>query len=178
VSEPPAFEALIKPHLHGLYRLAYRLTGSVADAEDLLQEVLIRLYRRGGLHEIESLQVWLKRVLYNQFIDEARRYARRRLEPIEESGPELDNGQAPEDGPETQAARAFDRSALQKALAALPVDQRTVVLMHDSEGYKLVEIQEITGIELGTLKSRLHRGRERLRRLLTAMEPFDPRHRA
>jgi RNA polymerase sigma factor (sigma-70 family) len=177
VSEPPPFEALIKPHLHGLYRLAYRLTGSVADAEDLLQEVLLRLYRRGGLHEIESLQVWLKRVLYNQFVDEARRYARRRLESIEDHALELESREA-KDGPEADAARAFDRSALHKALAALPVEQRTVVLMHDSEGYKLLEIQEITGVELGTLKSRLHRGREHLRRLLTPMEPFGPRRRA
>ena len=177
MSEPPAFEALIKPHLHGLYRLAYRLTGSVADAEDLLQDVLIRLYRRGGLHEIESLQVWLKRVLYNQFVDEARRYARRRLESIGDSGPELESAHA-NGGPEADAVRAFDRSALQRALAALSVEQRTVVLMHDAEGYKLIEIQEITGVELGTLKSRLHRGRERLRTLLTSMEPFGPRRRA
>jgi RNA polymerase sigma-70 factor (ECF subfamily) len=178
VTEPPAFDTLIKPHLRGLYRLAYRLTGSVADAEDLLQEVLIRLYRRGGLHEIASLEIWLKRVLYNQFVDEARRYARRRLEPIDEWATEGDGPHAQQDGPDVDAARAFDRIALRKALAALPVEQRTVVLMHDSEGYKLVEIQEITGVELGTLKSRLHRGRERLRLLLTGMEPFDARHRA
>jgi RNA polymerase sigma-70 factor (ECF subfamily) len=164
------FDALLEPHLARLYRLAYRLSGDVADAEDLVQEVLIKAYgRRDELTSIDALGPWLGRVLYNRFIDEARGHRRKRLRTVS-----LDTGtQAPEPAssapePDEAADAQLDIKRLQAALAALSLDHRTVLLMHDSEGYKLEEIQRITSIPVGTLKSRLHRARARLRDLLRA----------
>lgn len=172
----PSFEALLAPHLRRLYRLAYRLTGSAADAEDLLQDVLVKLYeRRAELPAIAALGPWTARVLHNQFIDRARHYARRRLVSIgaaesERVAVELAIGVAPE--PATAVAARFAISGLNAAVAKLSLEHRTVLLMHDAEGYQLNEIQEITGVSLGTLKSRLHRARARLRELLEAAGTF------
>lgn len=179
--DPPGFEQLVAPYLPRLYRLAYRFTGQVADAEDLLQDVLTKLYeRRDELSSIEELGPWLSRVLYNQFIDRRRLYARKRLRLVGAVGagdgaPDdvLGNLESPEPGPSAAAAQAIDITQLTKALAELSLEQRTVLLMHDAEGYKLIEIQRITGIPVGTLKSRLHRARARVRALLEEMEPFD-----
>jgi RNA polymerase sigma factor (sigma-70 family) len=177
VTGPPAsFEALLAPHLPTLHRLAYRLTGSVADAEDLLQDALVRLYeRRAELAAIEALGPWLKRVLHNLFIDRARHYAKRRLVSIGSAESErvlieVAVGFAP--GPAAEAERRVDITALEAELGRLSVEHRTVLLMHDAEGYKLNEIQEITGVAIGTLKSRLHRARSRLRELLEADGTF------
>ena len=171
MTEPDsAFDQLVAPHLRKLYRLAYRLTGSVADAEDLLQDVLVKLYeRRVELPRIEALGPWTARVLHNQFLDRARYYARRRLVSIgaaesERGAIEAAVGFAP--APDAEAQAAFDINALNAAIAKLGIEHRTVLLMHDAEGYQLHEIQEITGVAIGTLKSRLHRARGRLRELL------------
>jgi RNA polymerase sigma-70 factor (ECF subfamily) len=162
------FSALLGPHMDRLYRLAYRLTGNAADAQDLLQDVLIKLYEREReLSSIETLAPWLCRVLYNQFVDDARNQKRRRLKLIT-----LGADQHPEHSDEADAftvsdgRRQFDISALRNAIASLSIEHRTVLLMHDAEGYKLEEIQQITGVPVGTIKSRLHRGRARLRELL------------
>ena len=169
VTTPQAFAELVRPHLESLYRLAYRLTGTVADAEDLLQDVLCRLYeRRGELAAIESLGPWLKRVLHHRFVDGTRRRARQRLVSVGSSAEAERAALEATLAPIAPAdpGSAFDLTRLAAALAQLSVEHRTVLLMHDAEGYKLMEIQEITGTELGTLKSRLHRARARLRELL------------
>lgn len=163
------FAELLKPHLDRLYRLAFRLVGNRSDAEDLLQDVLIKLYeRRDELTSIAELAPWLSRVLYNRFVDDARKHARKRLAAIDPDTLAEQRGDCDcDDGPlvaETQLA--FDISRVRTAVAALSIDHRTVLLMHDAEGYKLEEIQLITGVPVGTLKSRLHRARARLRGLL------------
>ena len=170
VITPEAFQQLLEPHLGKLYRLAYRLTGTVADAEDLLQDVLVKLYeRRAELGAIGALGPWLARVLHNQFVDEARRYARKRLVSLGAAEAEraaLEAKLASAGGGAPPTEDSVDIRGLPKALEQLSVEHRTVLLMHDAEGYKLEEIQLITGIALGTLKSRLHRARARLRELL------------
>ncbi len=154
----PSFEALLAPHLRKLYRLAYRWTGSVADAEDLLQDLLLKLYeRRAELAAIAELDSWTARVLYHMFVDNARRYARRRPRVV---APEEAEG-TPPDGD-----RALEITGVRNAVDQLSAEHRTVLLLHDAEGYKLEEIQKITGLPLGTVKSRLHRARQRLRGLL------------
>jgi RNA polymerase sigma-70 factor (ECF subfamily) len=169
------FERLLRPHLDRLYRLAYRLTGSKPEAEDLFQDVLIKLFARlDRLLEIEEPGSWSGRVMYNHFLDNRRRFARQRLVSVDE-------GQLPQesiaslpgnDNPERDAERLDNIIRLDKALAELSDDHRLVVLLHDSEGYKLTEIQEITGQPIGTLKSRLHRARARLRDLLSTAGTF------
>ena len=159
------FEVLLGPHLDKLYRLAYRLTSSAPDAEDLVQDVLTKLYlRRNELSSIRDLSPWLSRVLYNQFIDARRRDARRPLQLVDNRF--IDQTFAGDGDPALDAAAREDAIALQAALAKLSEDHRIVLLLHDAEGYKLSQIHEVTGISLGTLKSRLSRGRARLREVL------------
>lgn len=171
------FERLVRPHLKRLYRFAYRLTGSKAEAEDLFQDVLAKLFAcLDELVAIDEPGSWSSRVMYNHFIDNRRRYSRRRLVSVDE-------GQLPPGGvdavagagnPEKDAERRDDIIRLDRALQALSEEHRLVVLLHDAEGYKLTEIQEITGDPVGTLKSRLHRARARLREMLQETEPFPP----
>lgn len=163
-----AFAALINPYLDKLYRLAYRLTSNVDDAQDLVQDVLLKLYgRRDELTSIREISPWLGRVLFNQFIDDKRRYGRQPIKAIDTSADVEDhvdvaNGAEPESSTEQHQTNR----RLIAALARLSEEHRIVVLLHDAEGYKLNEIQELTGTSLGTLKSRLHRARGRLREIL------------
>ena len=168
------FEALIRPHLDRLYRLAYRLTLTVADAQDLVQDVLVKLYpRRDELSSIIDLKPWLSRVLYNQFVQQTRRYRSQRLRVVMEAeGDPMDSLAGPGEDPAEEVVRSFDIRQVRNALAALSEDHRTVLLMHDAEGYKLEEIQIITGVPLGTIKSRLHRARARLRELVSTDGTF------
>ena len=169
------FERLIRPHLERLYRFAYRLTGNKPEAEDLFQDVLIKLFGKlDDLVEIEEPGSWSSRVMYNHFIDNRRRFARQRLVSVEESQlpPGGIDALPGNDNPERDAERLDNIIRLDNALAALSDEHRLVVLLHDTEGYKLKEIQDITGSPIGTLKSRLHRARARLRELLSEAEPF------
>lgn len=165
-----SFEALIKPHLDRLYRLSYRLAGQKAEAEDLFQDVLVKVFPRlDELIDIEEPGAWLCRVMYNHFIDNRRKFARQRLVAVEEG--RLPPGQGIEEmpgkqDPEADAARDDNIMRLENALEQLSDEHRLVVLLHDTEGYKLVEIEELTGTPVGTLKSRLHRARARLRGIL------------
>lgn len=173
-----AFSAAIQPHFAKLYRLAYRLTGSKADAEDLLQDVLTKLYeRRTELSSIRALSPWLGRVVYNQFVDNSRGYGRKALQLVGDSSTDLEAAvnEPPcadaRDEPHSRAEQSEELNQLTAALARLSEEHRIVLLMHDSEGYKLLEIQEITGLPIGTVKSRLHRARARLRELLSDTDP-------
>jgi RNA polymerase sigma-70 factor (ECF subfamily) len=163
------FEGLLRPHLEFLYRLAWRFSGSVADAEDLVQDMLLKLYPRAAqIASIEQLRPWLARVLYRQYVDLVRRRARSPEEPADLEA--LEAAAALEDGPESRAERGELRARLLAALDGLNAEQRAVVVMHDVEGYSLEELESILDAPLGTLKSRLHRARERLRARL-GLEP-------
>ena len=163
------FERLVRPHFDRLYRLAWRLTGAKAEAEDLFQELLIKAY--GMLDEIVKIEEpgsWLCRVMYNLFVDQHRKFTRQRMHLVDE-------GHLPGDGiselagdldPVADSERIEKLGRLDAALRKLSVEHRIVVLLHDAEGYKLEEIQELTGTPVGTIKSRLHRARARLRQIL------------
>jgi len=165
------FERLVQPHFDRLYRLAWRLTGSKPEAEDLFQELLIKAFGKlDDIVRIEEPGSWLCRVMYNLFIDEQRRFKRRRMMTVEE-------GQLPGEGiaglpgpgdPDYDNQRSERIRSLDAALQQLSDEHRIVVLLHDTEGYKMTEIQELIGIPVGTVKSRLHRARARLREILTA----------
>lgn len=164
-----AFEKLVRPHFDRLFRLAWRLAGQKAEAEDLFQELLIKAYGKlDDLVDIDDPGSWLARIMYNLFIDERRRYARRRLHTIEE-GEMSGDGLAGLPGPDDPAyeQERFERmKRLDAALSKLSDEHRIIVLLHDTEGYKLKEIQALTGVPEGTIKSRLHRARLRLREML------------
>jgi len=169
------FERLLQPHLDRLYRLAWRLAGEKAAAEDLFQELLVKVFGKlDQLVAIEEPGPWLGRVMYNLFIDERRRFARQRLHMVGE-GALAGDGLAGLPGPDDPVAErglAERRERLGDALERLSDEHRVVVLLHDAEGYKLNEIQDLMGTPVGTLKSRLHRARARLRELLEADGTF------
>jgi RNA polymerase sigma-70 factor (ECF subfamily) len=164
----------VRPHLQALYRLAYRFTGRQHEAEDLLQELLTRLYTRPErLNGIESLRPWLARALYNLYIDEHRRLRRSPLGHLHSTAA---GGATEEDALAVQPDKNTDlnfsteiaqmRQHLVELVQQLPQEQRDVVILHDVEGYELQEAAEILGVAVGTVKSRLHRGHERLREWL------------
>jgi RNA polymerase sigma-70 factor (ECF subfamily) len=165
-----AFEKLVQPHFDRLWRLAFRLTGRRAEAEDLFQELLIKAFGKlDDLVTIDEPGSWLSRVMYNLFIDEQRRFARTRMHIVEEgflAGDGLEGLPGPDD-PARDNERLEKLRQLDSALARLSDEHRIIVLLHDTEGYKLNEIQELMGIPVGTVKSRLHRARARLREILS-----------
>lgn len=170
------FDQLLRPHLEPLYRLAFRFTGSRDDAEDLVQALLVKLIPlEPRLAEVDILWPWLARALYNQYLNEARRRRREAahlLPPTDDPDLQLERLadeliEAPEEG----AERLLSQRRLSAAWQLLPPDQRAVLAWHDVEGYRLDELAALHGLPLGTLKSRLHRARARMRQLLT--EPVD-----
>ena len=159
------FAALVQPHYDLMYRVAYRFTRSAHDAEDLAQEVCVRAFPR--LAEIEKLEqprAWLLRVLYRLFVDSARRYERKHVGSIDDVDADLLVCDRPTLIEETE--RAQDRRRLSRAWQHMDQEQRALLALHDVEGYSLAELKELTGLKDGTLKSRLHRARVRLGKLL------------
>ena len=163
------FERLLRPHLDRLYRFAHRLTTSSSDAEDLFQEVLVKIYARmEEIPDLEDAGSWLCRVMYNLYVDQQRRFIRRRLVSVDESrlpGKSVESFAGGED-PGVAAERAEDIMHLDRALSVLSDEHRLILMLHDVEGYKLKEIQVFTEEPMGTLKSRLHRARARLREIV------------
>ena len=170
-----AFDQLVRPHFDRLYRLAYRLTGSKAEAEDLFQELLIKAFGKlGDLADLDDPGSWLSRVMYNLFVDQHRRFSCQRMHLVDEGhlGGEGLAGLSGSDSPVANNERLQQLNQLDAALQQLSEEQRIIVLLHDTEGYKLKEIQKLMGTPVGTIKSRLHRARARLREILTKSGTF------
>jgi len=162
-SEQDRFAALIRQHYQALYRAAYRLTRSAVDAEDLVQEVCVRAFPRlGEVERLEQPRGWLMRVLYRLFIDLRRRYERKHVRAIDDHEEFVSD----EPGPAEEVDRALNRWRIEDAWQHLNQEQRLLLTLHDVEGYSLAEIHSLTGLKDGTIKSKLHRARVRLGRLL------------
>lgn len=176
-SEAAEFERLMREHIPALYRCAYRWTGAVERAEDLLQELLVRLYPKlAELRTLDSIRPWALRVLYRIFVDQLRRERSSPVQygaaaPGEDEGA-LDDGEAfidPAAGPPELAEQQLTQERIIAAWAQLGEEQRAVLSLHDIEDYSLPELAQIMDVPIGTLKSRLHRARAKLRERL-AME--------
>lgn len=174
----PGFEQMLAPHLESLYRLAYRFTGVRHDAEDLVQELLVRLYpKRSELNKVEEQRPWLARSLNNLYIDTLRSRQRTALGHAEHDSDsilEMISGTDPE--PSTRLEQQDRTRQIESALSLLSEAHRSLIIMHDMEGYTLPELTQVFDLPLGTLKSRLHRARNNLRELLQR-EPFDEHRR-
>lgn len=163
-----------------MYRFAFRLAGQQQDAEDLVQDVVVKLYPRlEELEAVDQLRPWLNRVLYRHFIDQVRRKGRQSDRPISEvADPEQQAGyldafasDTPELGEQLDLARLGPQLA--RVLESLSPDQRTLIMLHDVDGWRQEDIAEVLDVPIGTIKSRLHRCRAALReRLQREMEPF------
>lgn len=163
------FERLLRPYLPKMYRLACRLTASTIDADDLFQEVLARLFPRlQELQKQDQAVTWLAGEMYNRFIDDQHRFSHQRALTDEVrglTGNRVDSLSSTGDNLHDVVWREQVQT-LGRALEMLNEAQRVTLLLHDAEGYKLAEIQSITGDSIGTIKSRLHQARARLREIL------------
>jgi RNA polymerase sigma-70 factor (ECF subfamily) len=170
------FEKLIRPQLPALYRYAFRLSGSRDDAEDLVQDLLIRLYEKQiAIEKLDNPQTWLLKVLYRLFVDWKRKSNRTPTllnhDEAEEILADLPHEQFT---PEQQLQQRQVQRNIHLALTQLNEDYRIIILLHDVEGFTLQELQEVLETPIGTLKSRLHRGRQQLRdHFADDGEPFD-----
>jgi RNA polymerase sigma factor (sigma-70 family) len=165
----PTWEDIVHTHSARVYRLAYRLTGNPHDAEDLTQEVFVRVFRSLSSYTPGTFEGWLHRITTNLFLDSARRKQRIRFEGLaDEMAHRLP-------GSEPTPAQAFDDSHLdddvQAALKALPPEYRAAVVLCDIEGFSYEEIAATLGVKLGTVRSRIHRGRAQLRAALEHRRP-------
>lgn len=164
-SRKERFREFIEPHLVPLRRTAYRLTRSLADAEDLVQDVCLRAYEKWeGDGGVDSPRAWLLRVQYNLHVDAVRRRPNERLKPLDDGSDEGVSAD-PRGGPESDAETALLIDALTRAWPLLTSDQQALLALY-AEGNTLNELTEITGLPLSALKARLHRARLRLGRLL------------
>jgi len=165
----PTWEDIVRMHSARVYRLAYRLTGNPHDAEDLTQEVFVRVFRSLSSYTPGTFEGWLHRITTNLFLDSARRRQRIRFEGLAD---EMAHRLA---GSEPTPAQAFDDSHLdddvQAALKALPPEYRAAVVLCDIEGFSYEEIAATLGVKLGTVRSRIHRGRAQLRSALEHRRP-------
>ncbi len=158
----PTWEEVARRYGRTIYNFAYRLTGNPDDAADLVQEVLLRV--RKGLHSYTpgSFEGWLWRITRNAFVDEVRRRQRRPTSPL----PDDDRiGGSPE--PDEALASYRLGEDVQRALLELPYEFREAVVLCDVVGLAYEDIAEAVGVPIGTVRSRIHRGRKMLRELLT-----------
>jgi len=170
------FEKQVRPHLTVLYRYAYRLTGAREDAEDVVQDLLIRLYEKQTvIEELDNPKTWLLKVLYRQFIDWQRKTRRTPTLLNDDNADEiLDALPHEQPTPEQELQQEQTQQDLGRALEQLNDDQRILIMLHDVEGFTLQELQDVLETPIGTLKSRLHRGRQQLREIFSVKrEPVD-----
>lgn len=157
-----AFSALVERHERRVYNIAYRMLGRSEDAADATQDVFLTCLRKlRGFRGTSAFTTWLHRVTVNVCYDALRK--RGREEPVEEI-PERA-------GASDVAERAVSAIDVQRALSTLPAEFRIVVVLHDIRGVPYEEIAESLGAPLGTVKSRLHRGRVALARALRGEQP-------
>ena len=175
------FDQLVRRHQKQAYNIAYRMTGNHADAEDLTQEAFVRAYRFFGNYRRDwPFDNWLYKIMSNLFVDTLRRKPKARThsldQPLEfgDKSDEMfleipDSASNPE---KILLSRELD-SHIQRAMNTLPADFRMTVILADIEGLSYEEISETMGCSLGTVRSRLHRGRKMLREKIVVFQKED-----
>ncbi len=175
------FEQEVVPFMGQLYPAALRMTRNPSDAEDLLQETLAKAYV--GYHQFQpgtNLRAWLHRILANTFING---YRKKRREPLQDLSGEFQEEWQTGSDPLAQPARSAEAEAIERladsdiiqALKDLPEEFRVAIYLADIEGYPYREIAQMMGTPLGTVMSRLHRGRSKLRKRLARYAPQQAR---
>ena len=178
------FEKLVSRTQRQAYNMAYRMTGNRDDAEDLTQEAYLRAYRSFDKYDRAlPFENWFFRILSNLFVDRLRRKPKQTPLSLSQS---LANSEGDDDftlevpdeesNPEVTMMRDVVDERLQKALEAMPKDFRNAVLLCDVEGMSYAEIADQMGTSIGTVRSRIHRGRLMLRKLVEG-ETAKPRRR-
>jgi RNA polymerase sigma-70 factor (ECF subfamily) len=162
-----AFNQLVELYQDYLYAMTVRVVRDRDAAEDAVQEAFFSAYRNLDRFSGSSFRAWLTRIAINAARDVLRKRKRRPSEPYPEW--EDDSWQPPApaaENPEQVSMAAQQRAAIARAMAAIGHDQRTAIVLYDVEGYGYGEIAAMTGVSVGTVKSRIHRGRLALREQL------------
>lgn len=158
---PPAVTDLVERHYELLYRFAYRLSGSAADAEDLVQQAFLAAHSKlGQLREADKARAWLIAVVRNAY-----RKSLRRDRPL----PFATVGDVPEPCDEGALERMIDAESVQAALAELPEEFRSAVILFYFDEFSYKQIAEMLEVPIGTVMSRLSRGKAHLRQRLAAL---------
>ncbi|MFF4570579.1 RNA polymerase sigma factor SigE [Streptomyces sp. NPDC001410] len=166
---PPTWEEIVSTHSGRVYRLAYRLTGNQHDAEDLTQEVFVRVFRSLSTYSPGTFEGWLHRITTNLFLDMVRRKQRIRFDALGEDAAERLPSREPT--PQQVFNDAHFDADVQQALDTLAPEFRAAVVLCDIEGLSYEEIAATLGVKLGTVRSRIHRGRSQLRKALAHRAP-------
>jgi RNA polymerase sigma-70 factor (ECF subfamily) len=166
---PHDWASIVAEHSGRVYRLAYRLTGNRQDAEDLTQDVFVRVFRSLETFEPGNFAGWLHRITTNLFLDKERRASRIRMHGFAEGAEHqiLGSEILPE---EAVHDSGFDPD-IEAALTSLPEKFRVAVVLCDIEGLSYDEIADVLGVKVGTVRSRIHRGRTQLREALAHRAP-------
>jgi RNA polymerase sigma-70 factor (ECF subfamily) len=166
---PPSWEEIVSTHSARVYRLAYRLTGNQYDAEDLTQEVFVRVFRSLSTYTPGTFEGWLHRITTNLFLDSVRRKQRIRFDALADDA--ADRLPSREPSPQQHFNDTHFDADVQLALDTLAPDFRAAVVLCDIEGLSYEEIAATLGVKLGTVRSRIHRGRSHLRKALMHRSP-------
>jgi RNA polymerase sigma-70 factor (ECF subfamily) len=168
----PAWEELVKRHTRRVYNLCYRFTGNSAEAEDLSQEVFLRIYRTLASYQeaFGGFPTWLTSVTRNLLVDHYRRTRRDRVtDSLDDAMPVLEEKHSSARAPDKLAQAAELSVQLQRGLARLSPELREAVILRDLQGLEYNEVQVILQVPEGTVKSRINRGRIELARILGEM---------
>lgn len=166
---PPTWEEIVSTHSARVYRLAYRLTGNQHDAEDLTQEVFVRVFRSLSTYTPGTFEGWLHRITTNLFLDTVRRKQRIRFDALADDAAERLPSREPT--PQQHFNDTHFDADVQQALDTLAPEFRAAVVLCDIEGLSYEEIAATLGVKLGTVRSRIHRGRSHLRKALQHRSP-------
>jgi RNA polymerase sigma-70 factor, ECF subfamily len=161
----PTWDEIAERYGDTVYSMAYRLCGDRDEARDLAQDVFVRVYRNLDRYRPGTFEGWLYRITRNLFLDRVRRRNRLRLEPLPVG--DWREPREPGPGPAERAEERLLDAPLEQALAELPTTFRTAVVLCDVRGLSYEEIVAETGWPMGTVRSRIHRGRKLLRQRLT-----------
>ena len=175
MADQAQFEILSRPYMDALYAAALRMTRNPSDAEDLLQETYLKAYRAfERFDEGSNLRAWLFRILTNTYINV---YRARQRQPLVEGMDDIETlhlyrtiapvGHVPSRSAEEEVLALITDARVKAALESIPDTFRITVLLADVEGFSYAEIAEITGVPVGTVMSRLHRGRKSLEKALS-----------
>ncbi|MBZ5515103.1 MAG: RNA polymerase sigma factor [Acidobacteriia bacterium] len=172
-ADAAAWEALLQTHTRKIYNLCYRFTGRPAEAEDLTQEVFIKVFQT--LRTFDPAQaafgVWLNRVARNHLVDHYRRTKRdRATSSLDDALPAIEEKSSPVADATAQVESRERRELLQRALERLSPDLREAVVLRDLQDLDYDEIAQVLAVPVGTVKSRINRGRLELARVLKRME--------
>lgn len=172
-----AFEQLMTGQEGRMYAVALRMCGNREDAQDCVQEAMLRIYKAlSSFKGQSSFSTWVYRITMNSCLDELRRRKSRAATSLDQM---IDNGFSPtdeDDTPERHSIQAEQKRQIEKAIAGLPEDMRAAVVLRDVQGCSYDEIARVLDTNVGTIKSRISRGREKLRGILSSQPELFNRH--